>query len=97
MESIGLNNLATVSYSYIHHACPSWCRALYWTEPRPLCEFCWLPFKLWLKSQMWKKLVVDWLRFKKSEYVKMAVISPVTLFCPKPPMKNLKQLKITSR
>lgn len=46
---------------------------------------------------MWKKLVVDWLRFKKSEYVKMAVISPVTLFCPKPPMKNLKQLKITSR
>lgn len=91
MESIGLNNLATVSYSYVHHACPSW------TELRPLCEFCWLPFKLWLKSQMWKKLVVDWLRFKKSEYVKMAVISLVTLFCPKPPMKNLKQLEITSR
>lgn len=32
MESIGPNNLATVSYSYIH-------RALYWTEPRPLCDF----------------------------------------------------------
>lgn len=59
MESIGLDNLRqTVSYSYVHPSRPSCCRAVYWTESRPLCELCWFPFKLWLMSQMCNKLVV---------------------------------------
>lgn len=88
MESIGLNNLQqylTVIYTM---SCPSCCCNVYWTESRPLYEFCWFPFKLWLMSQMCKKLVVGWLYFKKSEYVKMAVISPGPLFCPKLPYEK---------
>lgn len=69
--------------------------AVCWTEPGPLGEFCWFPFKLWLESQKCKKLVVGWLYFfKKFEYVKMAVISPGTsFFAQNSPMKKLKTIK----
>lgn len=42
---------------------------------------------------MCKKLVGGWLYFKKSEYVKMAVISPWTLFCSKLPYEKFKTIK----
>lgn len=60
MERVCLNNLQgylTVIYTT---PCPGRGCAVHWTESGPLGEFCWFPFKLWLMSQMWKKLVVGW-------------------------------------
>lgn len=89
MESTGLKNsrrYLTVMYSTSRPSCRG---AVSWTESRPLCELYWFPFKCWLMSQMCKKLAVGWLYFKKFEYVKMAVISPGTLFCPKFPYEKM--------
>lgn len=85
----GLNNLDSILQLYTPR--PSRV-AYYCTESRPLsfvgsllnsgsCPKC---IRSW-----W---LVGWI-FKKSEYVKMAVISPGTSSGPKLPYENLKQLK----
>lgn len=99
METIGLNNLEqyfTIIYTMSFPSHRLYCSFIIVQNPKPhpLCyrEFCWFPFKLWLMSQTYKK---SWRLvgciFKKC--VKMAVISPVTLFCPKLPYEKFKTIK----
>lgn len=63
METTGLNNLEqyfTIIYtmSFPSHMLHCMISIVQNLKPRPLCyrEFCWFPLKLWLVSQMDKKL-----------------------------------------
>lgn len=73
MDSKGLNNLEqyfTIIYtmSFPNHMLNFFFIIVQNPKSHPLCyrEFCWFPFKLWLVSQMCKKLVCGWLLFLKS-------------------------------
>lgn len=74
MDSIGLNNLEqyftiiyTMSFpSHMLNCFMFFCFFLLYKIQNPILyviEFCWFPFKLWLVSQMYKKLVCGWLHF----------------------------------
>lgn len=63
METIGLNNLEqyfTIIYTMSFPSHMLYCIFIIVQNPKlhPLCyrEFCWFPFKLWLVSEMYKKL-----------------------------------------
>lgn len=95
MESTGLSNLE--QYLTVIYTTPSLAVAALLTVQNPVRSsengICWFP----LNSGSCPKCVrswwlVSWI-FKKFEYVKMAVISPGTLSCPKLPYEKFKTIK----
>lgn len=58
MKSVCLNNLGQYLTAIYTTPCPGCGCTVGWTESGPLGEFCWFPFKVWLGSQVCKKLMV---------------------------------------
>lgn len=96
METIGLNNLEqyfTIIYTMSFPSHMLYCIFIIVQNPKPhpLCyrEFCWFPFKLWLVSQMYKKLrwLVGWLVvFLKSRVCKNGSDLPSDFVLSKTPL-----------